>query len=149
MKLFLKPEFMFMAMQRLGQNYKIFSSIIGFYAIDMMNHLIWFQPSIKHFFCNKAMFINIAIRKCIRMIWLANPDITPNCFNLSPNPRMMIFTRIRFTKFQTFISFFKSFSLNFIKTFRRTISLIFMIGIPKRAFANWTNGGFNHNYIIH
>lgn len=107
---------------------KIFRSIISWITINMMHNFFRFKKSIEHFFCDKAMFLNISIFISLWMVRLFKKDISKTCLSTTFPKRMFAsgisafhcFALLSFSFFGKFSPSQKmrfAFFFKFIKTF--------------------------------
>jgi hypothetical protein len=92
------------------KKYKIFNSIIGFNAVNMMDYFTFFKVSSKMFFHYKSMFSNIVVSfRCIGMVMAQYINISfANIFATVPSRVIMCLKTGAFFSFiPRGLSFFK------------------------------------------
>lgn len=77
-------------MLRCSHQFKIFSSIVIFYFIFMMNRFIFSQISTYLLFHDIAVFQNVTILLSMGMFWLINQNISSLIFPSSTAPLRML-----------------------------------------------------------
>lgn len=97
--------------------FKVFNSIIGFYAVNMMNNFIVIKESSYTFFHNQDVLKYVAPMWCCSRMAIASKSNIPHCYISSTLPSGMsfFFLKVNFSlqRFGYFLSYFfaKVFSL--------------------------------------
>jgi len=72
-----------------GKQNEVLIAIVAAIMVQVMNALAWIQKTIKPFLNDQAVFIDVALRICVRMVWRVDPDIATRMHPASAAPTVI------------------------------------------------------------